>query len=66
MKEKFARWFWEDDARREFYIKEYNDNWNNLVVKKHDGSHLVFPSMNMTAFPKGFRKSQLDGIWSDI
>ncbi len=66
MKEKFQSWFWEDDDRREQYVKEYNDNWNNSVVRKYDGSHLVFPSMSKKAFPQGLRKTQLAAIWRGI
>lgn len=62
MKEKFSRWFWEDNDRREKNVKYYNENRNHTVVRKHDGSHLVFPSMSKTAFPEGLRKTQLDAI----
>lgn len=66
MKVRFREWFWENSDRREKYLAEYNENWNNTVNKKFDGAHLVFPSMNPNAFPQGLRKTQLDAIWRGI
>jgi len=60
LKQKFKDWFWLDDARRDKYTKHYNENFNNTVNRRHDGSHLVFPGLNPEI---KLRKSQVDAIW---
>lgn len=45
LKEKFGEWVWQDDDRRQRLSRLYNDNFNNIVPVKYDGSHLTFPGM---------------------
>lgn len=46
IKEKFGKWIWEDDERRERLSRFYNDNYNNIRAIQYNGSHLKFPGMN--------------------
>lgn len=46
LKAKFQEWIWEDDERRDRLARFYNDNFNNIIPVKYDGSHLQFPGMN--------------------
>ena len=59
MKERFARWLWEDPERREKYVIRYNELFNSIVGRKFDGSHQTFPGM--TPFIK-LKPHQLDAI----
>jgi N12 class adenine-specific DNA methylase len=46
IKEKFKEWFWADINRREKYVRQYNDLFNNIRLRIYDGSRLRFPGMN--------------------
>jgi N12 class adenine-specific DNA methylase len=46
MRDKFRAWVWEDEARRDRLHRYYNDNFNNIVTMKYDGSHQTFPGMD--------------------
>lgn len=43
IKEKFATWLWEDDARRERLVEIYNRTFNSNRLRTFDGSHLTLP-----------------------
>ncbi len=43
VKERFAQWIWEDDARRERLVRQYNDEFNNIRVRTFNGDHLTLP-----------------------
>ncbi len=45
LKERFQEWIWENESRRESIHRFYNDNFNNIVDRNFDGSHLTFPGM---------------------
>ena len=49
LKDRFARWIWEDPDRTERLARLYNDNFNNIRLRTYDGSHLTFPGMNRVA-----------------
>ena len=63
VKERFADWIWEDDARRERLHRYYNDTYNNTRLIEHDGSFLTFPGMNPAVTP---RKHQVNAVWATI
>jgi N12 class adenine-specific DNA methylase len=48
LKERFAKWVWEDPKRSERLARLYNDTFNNIRLRTYDGSHLTFPGMNRT------------------
>lgn len=63
VKDKFGEWIWEDDERRQRLHRLYNDNFNNIVRMKYNGSHLDFPGM--TADFK-MRDIQKNFVWQVI
>ncbi len=56
LKDRFARWIWEEPMRTERLARLYNDKFNNIRLRTYDGSHLTFPGMNRT----GLRNNDLD------
>lgn len=63
LKKRFVDWFWEDDARREHYLRHYNDTMNTSVERKYDGSHLTLPGLS-SVFK--LRSSQRNAVWRAI
>ncbi len=45
IKDRFREWIWEDDARAQRLARDYNDRFNNLRLRRFDGSHLTLPGM---------------------
>ncbi len=43
--EEFSEWVWRDDARRMRLCRLYNDRYNTVVPRVHDGAGLTFPGM---------------------
>src|SRR5256886_10065336 len=67
LKDRFARWIWEDPQRTERLARLYNDTFNNTRLRTYDGSHLTFPGMNRT----GLRSNDLDphqknAVWRNL
>lgn len=60
IKDEFQKWVWKDDARREYLLDYYNDNFNSTVLRKYDGSHLTFPGMNPSIKLKPHQKN---AVW---
>src|SRR3989440_2191459 len=56
LKDRFARWIWEDPDRTQRLARLYNDTFNTIRLRAYDGSHLTFPGMNRT----GLRTHDLD------
>ena len=48
IKEQFRSWIFADPDRTERLVRLYNDIYNNLRLRRFDGSHLDFPGMNRT------------------
>lgn len=46
IKEEFKEWLFSELARREKYVRIYNDRFNNIRLREYDGSYLTFPGMN--------------------
>ncbi len=44
--EKFKEWIFKDAARKEKYVRRYNDMFNTIVGRTYDGSNLTFNGMN--------------------
>jgi N12 class adenine-specific DNA methylase len=62
LKELFRRWIWSDLARTERLTKIYNEQYNSLVPRHFDGSHLELPGMN-PEWRNKLRSHQLNAIW---
>lgn len=46
VRDKFMNdWLWKDDERRKELGRIYNDRYNNVVLRKYDGSHLMFAGL---------------------
>jgi N12 class adenine-specific DNA methylase len=43
IKDRFAEWIWEDDARRERLVDFYNREFNHLRLRTFNGDHLTLP-----------------------
>src|SRR3989440_1129991 len=56
LKDRFARWIWEEPNRMQRLARLYNDTFNTIRLRTYDGSHLTFPGMNRT----GLRTNDLD------
>lgn len=48
IKEEFRNWIFEDSERRQILEDIYNRQFNSIVDREFDGSHLTFPGMNPT------------------
>jgi len=46
MRDAFRRWIWQDTARTERLVSYYNENFNNIVPRQFDGSHLTLPGVS--------------------
>ncbi|PKO66693.1 MAG: helicase [Betaproteobacteria bacterium HGW-Betaproteobacteria-16] len=60
IKAEFRKWAYSDDARRDQLLRIYNDEFNQIVERKYDGSHLVLYGMSNAIKPY---QHQLDAIW---
>ncbi|QFS94670.1 Methyltransferase domain protein (plasmid) [Mycobacterium sp. THAF192] len=45
IQERFSLWVWEDPAREERIVQQYNATMNAHVLREHDGSHLTLPGL---------------------
>lgn len=46
MRVAFSSWVWSDTKRSERLVNHYNDNFNNIVARQFDGSHLTLPGVS--------------------
>ena len=60
----FETWIWLDKDRRDELEHIYNHQFNSLVPRKYDGSHLTLPGVAGDLF--SFHKHQLNSIWRGI
>jgi len=63
IKQAWDNWIWQDDDRRNDIVEYYNQNYNNTVMRRYDGSKLTFPGYAGKHTPKAH---QLDGAWMII
>ena len=57
IKDAFKHWLWQDKDRADRLAKFYNENYNNMVLRKYDGAHLDFPGMNAKIHMKPHQKN---------
>lgn len=57
---EFRTWAYADDARAERLLSIYNSQFNQIVERRYNGSHLMLHGMSQVIEPY---QSQLDAIW---
>lgn len=60
IKDKFRQWVFQDSERRDRILGIYNEQFNQIVPRRFDGSHMMLPGMSMALVP---RDHQLSAIW---
>ena len=58
LKAQFRAWIFADPDRTERLVRLYNDTYNNLRLRRFDGSHLAFPGMNHAIQLRGHQKGR--------
>lgn len=59
IKEAWKQWLYASVERREYYENYYNEHFNNLRLRKYNGSNMTFPGMNQNI---ELRKHQKDAV----
>lgn len=62
-KAAFIEWLWADDERAERLARKYNDEFNSIVSRKYDGSHLQLPGFSLAY---DLHQHQKDVIWRTL
>lgn len=59
MQERFAEWIWEDPARTDRLVAEYNRRFNNLRLRDYtdEGERLTFPGLAKTFTPRPHQRA---------
>ncbi len=60
IKDRFAEWIWQDDARRERLVGFYNREFNHLRLRTFNGEHLTLPGASPTIT---LRPHQKAAVW---
>ena len=60
IKDRFAEWIWQDDARRERLVAFYNREFNHLRLRTFNGDHLTLPGASPTIT---LRPHQKAAVW---
>lgn len=63
IQDEFKKWLWDDNERAIRLHRRYNDDFNNMVNPKWDGSHLTFPGSSPAIT---LRPHQKDAVWRTI
>lgn len=63
LQEAFGQWIWSDVDRSTRLEKVYNEQYNCMVKRVYDGSHLSFPGMSGVYKP---RSNQRNAIWRGL
>lgn len=57
IKQAFREWIFEDAERRNKYVAFYNETFNNIRLRKYDGSALEFPGMSQEITMRPYQKN---------
>jgi N12 class adenine-specific DNA methylase len=57
LSDRFAKWVWERDDRKERLVTLYNDLFNSTAIPRYDGSHMTFPGMAASFVPHEHQKN---------
>ena len=60
IKERFSKWVWSDDERRERLCRLYNDTFNHSRVRTFNGEHLTLPGASAAV---ELHLHQKAGVW---
>ena len=60
IKDRFAEWIWQDDARRERLVAFYNREFNHLRLRTFSGGHLTLPGASPTITLRAHQKA---AVW---
>lgn len=60
IRDQFRLWIYQDPDRRDRLLRIYNDQFNQLVERKFDGSHLLLQGMSLVQTPYAH---QQNAIW---
>jgi len=60
IKDRFAEWIWQDDARRERLVAFYNREFNHLRLRTFNGDHLTLPGASPAITLGPHQKA---GVW---
>ncbi len=60
IKDRFAEWIWQNDARRERLVAFYNREFNHLRLRTFNGDHLLLPGASPMIT---LRPHQRAGVW---
>ncbi|MFZ5497046.1 MAG: DEAD/DEAH box helicase family protein [Verrucomicrobiota bacterium] len=60
IKDRFAEWIWQDDARRERLVRHYNTEFNSVRLRTFNGEHLTLPGASPAIT---LRPHQKAAIW---
>jgi len=60
IKERFSKWIWQDDDRRERLCRLYNDTFNHSRIRTFNGEHLTLPGASAAVRLHVHQKS---GVW---
>lgn len=63
IKRAFEGWIWKDEERTDRLARVYNDQFNNLVPREFDGSHLTLPGASAAY---DFYQHQKRAVWRII
>ncbi len=59
LQERFAEWVWEEPARAAGLVREYNDRFNNIVLRDYTqaGDYLTLPGMAKNFIPRPHQRA---------
>jgi N12 class adenine-specific DNA methylase/adenine-specific DNA methylase len=60
IKERFGKWIWTDDERRDRLVRLYNDMFNHSRVRTFNGEHLTLPGASSAIQLQLHQKA---GVW---
>lgn len=67
LKDRFREWVWEDPERSTRLARDYNDRFNNIRLRKFDGSHLTLPGMVREHLrDRDLASHQKDAVWRTL
>lgn len=60
--EEFQKWIFDDEARREELVTEFNKRFNSLVAPKHRGDNLTLPGLSDRFEPHSYQRDAVARI----
>jgi N12 class adenine-specific DNA methylase len=57
LNECFRHWLWQDNDRKQRYVRRYNDTFNCLVERSYDGQNITLPLSNPQIELKSHQKN---------